>query len=58
MGGATRGGTDEPTSRDQNTRQERGSKRGKIEKDIEREEIIGAKTEAAGQSRAAPPATK
>ena len=30
MGGATRGGTAEPTSRDQNKRQERGQGKGKF----------------------------
>ena len=58
MGGAGRGGTAEPTSRDQNTKQERGQGKGKNIKSYNGEEIIGAKTEAARQSRAAPPATK
>ena len=55
---AGRGGTVEPTSRDQNTRQERGQGKGKNRKSYKEEEIIGAKTEAARQSRAALPATK
>ena len=58
MGGATRSGTAEPTSRDQNTRQERGQGKGKKKKVIREEEINGAHTEAARQSRAASPATR
>ena len=57
MHGATRGGTAEPTLRDQNTRQERGQGKGKNRKSHREEENIGAQTEAARQSRAAPPAT-
>ena len=57
MGGATRGGTAEPTSRDQNTRQARGQENGENRKSRREEEFIGAQTEAARQSRAAPPAT-
>ena len=58
MGGATRGGTAEPNSRDQNRRQERGQGKGKHRKSYKEEKIIGMETEAARQSRAAPPATK
>ena len=56
-GGATRGGTAELTSRDQNARQERGQGKGKKRKVTREEEINGAQTEAARQSRAASPAT-
>ena len=58
MGGATRGGTAEPTPRDQSTRQEQGQGKRENRKSHKEEEIIGAQTEAARQSRAAPPATK
>ena len=58
MGGATRSGTAEPTSRDQNTRQRRGQGKGDNKKCNSEEEMNGAQTEAARQSRAAPPATK
>ena len=50
MDGATRGGTAEPTSREQNTRQERGKGRKEIEKVAERRkklENFGAQTTAA-----------
>ena len=49
MDGATRGGTAEPTSREQNTRQERGWGRTEIEK-VARRNILknfGAQTTAA-----------
>ena len=58
MRGATRGGTVEPTSRDQNTRQEWGQGKGDIRKSHEYEDIFGVQKEAARQSRAAPLATK
>ena len=58
MGRATWGETAKPTSRDQNTRQERRQrKRDEIER-RRKEEMIGAQTEAARQSRVAAPATK
>ena len=50
MGGATRGETAETTSRDQNTRQERGQGKGDNRKSHREEKIIGALTEAARQS--------
>ena len=52
MGGATQGGTAEPTSRDQNTRQDRGQGNGDKRKSHKWEEIIGAQTEASRQSGA------
>ena len=58
MGGAARGETAEPTSRDQNTRQEQGQGKEDKRQGHKEEEIIGAQTEAARQSRAAPPAKK
>ena len=58
MGGAGRGGTAEPTSRDQNTTQKRRQGKGDNIKSHRKENIIGAQTEATRQSRAAPPATK
>ena len=58
MGGATRGGTAEPMSRDQSTRQGRGQGKGKNIKSHKEEDNFGAQTEAARQSTAAPPATK
>ena len=51
MGDATRGGTAEPTPRDQNTRQERGRGKGDNRKSHGEGKIIGAQTEAARQSR-------
>ena len=58
MGGATRGGTTGPMSRAQTERQERGQgKRDKGRRHKE-EKGLGAQTEAARQSRVAPPATK
>ena len=56
--GVTRGAMAEPTSRDQNTKQERGQGKGKNRKIIREIEINGAQTEAARQSRAASPATR
>ena len=53
-----RGGTAEPTSRDQRTRKERGKGKGDSRKSHREEEIIGVQTKAARKSRAAPPATK
>ena len=58
MDGTTRGGTAELTSRDQNTRQERGQGKRDKGRSHKEEEILGAETEAAKQSRATPPATK
>ena len=58
MGGTGRGGTAEPTLRDQNTRQGRGQGKGKNIKVTREEEINDAQTEAARQSRAASPATR
>ena len=58
MGGATRGGTAEPTPQDQNTRQERGQGKGENRKSHKEKEIMGAQTEAARQSRAMFPAKK
>ena len=58
MGGARRGGAAEPTSRDQNTRQERGQGKGDKRKSHKEEEIVDAQTEAMRQSGAAPLATK
>ena len=58
MGGATRGGTAEPTSRDQNKRREREQGNGSETKSHKQEENLGAQTEAARQSRAAPRATE
>ena len=59
MGGATRGGTAKPTSRDQNiSRQEREQGKGKHRKSHKEEDTFGAQTEAARQSRDAPLATK
>ena len=50
MGGVTLGGTAEPTSRGQNTTEERGQGKGKKKKkSYKEEEIIGVKMEAAGQ---------
>ena len=43
MGGATRGGTAEPTSRDQNKRQERGQEREMIEEDTHRRQFLARK---------------
>ena len=56
--GATRGGTAEHTSRDQNTKQERGQGKGKNRKITREIEINGAQTEAARQSRAVSSATR
>ena len=56
--GATRGGTAQPTSRDQNSKQERGQGKGKNRKITREIEINGAHTEAAKQSRAVSPATR
>ena len=47
MAEATRGGTAEPTSRCQNTNQERGQGKGDNIKSQKEEEIIGAQTETA-----------
>ena len=58
MGGATRGGTAEPTSRDQIARQERGQGKRDKGRRHQEEQGLGAQTEAARQSRVAPPATK
>ena len=58
MGGATRGVRAEPTSRGQNTRQVRGWERGDYRTSHREEELIGAQTEAAKQSRVASPAIK
>ena len=58
MGGATRGGTAEPTSRGQNTRLEREQGKGDKRKSHRGEKRFGAQTEAARQSRAAPPVTE
>ena len=52
MGGATRGGTAEPSSRRQNKRQERGQGKENERRSHKQEEILGAQTEAARQSRA------
>ena len=57
MGGAKRGGTAEPTSRDPNTRHGRVHGKGHNRKSQREEENTSAQTEAARQSRAAPPAT-
>ena len=57
MGGATRGETAEPTSRDQIQGKNGDGERGILEKS-QRGGIIGAQTEVARQSRAEPPATK
>ena len=57
MGGATRGGTAEPTSRDQNKRQERGQGKGNERRSHRWEKIPGVQTEAVWQSRAAPSTT-
>ena len=50
MGGATRGGTAEPTSRDQNTRHERGQGRGVVEKSQERRKSIARKRRRRGRA--------
>ena len=52
------GGTAEPTSRDQNKMQEREQEKGNETKSHKQEESLGAQTEAARQSRLAPPATE
>ena len=48
----------EPTSRDQNTRQEWGQGKGDKKEIYKEDEVLGAQTEVARQSRAPPPATK
>ena len=50
MGGATRGETAEPTSRDQNTRQERGRERGIIGKVTERRKLLTRKRRRRGRA--------
>ena len=52
MGGATRGGTAEPTSRDQNKRQEQGQGK-ENERSNKEEKIPGAQTEAPRQQSGA-----
>ena len=47
MNGATRGGTAEPTSREQNTRQERGQGKRENWKSRREEENFGAQNKAA-----------
>ena len=51
MGGATRGGTAEPMSRDRNTRQERGQGKGDERKSHKEEETLDPQTEAARQTK-------
>ena len=59
MGGATRGVTAEPTSRDQNKRQERGQgKEHNKRRSHKKIRNFGAETEAARQSGAVPRATE
>ena len=50
MGGATRGGTAEPTSRDQNTRQERGQEKGESRKVTKKRKLLARKRRRRGRA--------